>query len=486
MSINKKQASMLTWPIIFKGLAYILSGKLYVKGGHLPAAAHKVPDDFVGICVASAQDAAMDDYVITQLRLLGINQVRLDFSYGDLENFNARFLQRLIDEQFQITLHLVQPFANARNMGIAAEQLLWQAFVREVLERFGSKIVRLEIGTTINRKRWAGYNIKGFFQAWDIAYKESRQRGITLAGPNVTDFEPIYNIGILSMLKARNQLPDIHTDNLFSERVSEPERFDHRIFKYRWATWFKYNLIKKARLLKKISTDFGIQHFISSVAFWAIYRIERMLPEGEQKQADYAARYMLLNAASGALDQAFWGAMICHREGLIDDGLTDAEYPLLERVTHYANVDGNQDNFRLHPSFYAMKTVANMVQGATYKTAIATASGLEIHHFQTAQHHIHAAWTINGKVALLEDIYQAADLQQAEIINRDGEHPAEATHMITESPIYLRWPINQAVTVKPNASLAKSLAIHAHIANLHYYPFHQNDWFGLILAKKCR
>jgi hypothetical protein len=483
MSMNKKQASMLTWPVIFKGLAYILSGKLYVKRGHLPAAEHKVPDDFIGICVASAQDAAMDDYVITQLRLLSINQVRLDFSYGDLESFNARFLQRLIDEQFQITLHLVQPFANARNMGIAAEQVLWQAFVREVLERFGSKIVRLEIGTTINRKRWAGYNIKGFFKAWDIAYKESRQRGITLAGPNVTDFEPIYNIGILSMLKARNQLPDIHTDNLFSERVSEPERFDHRIFKYRWATWFKYNLIKKARLLKKISTDFGIHHFISSVAFWAIYRIERMLPEGEQKQADYAARYMLLNAASGALDQAFWGAMICHREGLIDDGLTDAEYPVLERVTHYANVDGNQENFRLHPSFYAMKTVANMVQGATYKAPIATANGLEIHHFQTAQHNIHAAWTINGKVALLEDIYHTADLQQAEIINRDGEHPAEATHIITESPIYLRWPISQTVTVKPNASLAKNLAIHAHIANLKYYLFNQNDWFGLILAK---
>jgi hypothetical protein len=483
MSMNKKQASMLTWPVIFKGLAYILSGKLYVKRGHLPAAEHKVPDDFVGICVASAQDAAMDDYVITQLRLLTINQVRLDFSYGDLESFNPRFLQRLIDEHFQITLHLVQPFANARNMGIAAEQVLWQAFVREVLERFGSKIVRLEIGTTINRKRWAGYNIKGFFKAWDIAYKESRQRGITLAGPNVTDFEPIYNIGILSMLKARNQLPDIHTDNLFSERVSEPERFDHRIFKYRWATWFKYNLIKKARLLKKISTDFGIHHFISSVAFWAIYRIERMLPEGEQKQADYAARYMLLNAASGALDQAFWGAMICHREGLIDDGLTDAEYPVLERVTHYANVDGNQENFRLHPSFYAMKTVANMVQGTTYKAPIATANGLEIHHFQTAHHNIHAAWTINGKVALLEDIYHTADLQQAEIINRDGEHPAEATHIITESPIYLRWPISQTVTVKPNASLAKNLAIHAHIANLKYYPFNQNDWFGLILAK---
>lgn len=188
---------MLTWPIIGKGLAYILSGKLYVKHGHLPPAEHKVPEDFVGICVASAQDAAMDDYVIAQLRLLAINQVRLDFSYGDLDSFNARFLQRLIDEQFQITLHLVQPFANARNMGSTTEQVLWQSFVSAVLERFGSKIVRLEIGTTINRKRWAGYHINGFLQAWDIAYKETRLRGITLAGPNVTDFEPIYNLSLI-------------------------------------------------------------------------------------------------------------------------------------------------------------------------------------------------------------------------------------------------------------------------------------------------
>lgn len=485
MSLNKKQASMLTWPIIGKGLAYILSGKLYVKQGHLPPAEHKVPADFIGICVASAQDAAMDDYVIAQLRLLAINQVRLDFSYGDLESFNARFLQRLIDEKFRITLHLVQPFANARNMGSTTEQVLWQSFVSAVLERFGSKIVRLEIGTTINRKRWAGYHINGFLQAWDIAYKETRLRGITLAGPNITDFEPIYNIGILSMLKARNQLPDIHTDNLFSERVSEPERFDHRIFKYRWAACFKYNLIKKARLFKKISTDFNIRHFMSPVAFWAIYRIERMLPDGEQKQADYAARYMLLNAASGALDQAFWGAMICHREGLIDDGLTDAEYPALERVTHYANVDGDQKNFRHHLSLYAIRTVADMVQGANYKAAIATANGLEIHHFQTAQHHIHAAWTINGKVALLKDVYHTADLQQAEIINRDGEATCEATHMITESPIYLRWPISHTVATRPDCGLAKNLAIHAHIANLKYYPFNQNDWSGLILAKNA-
>ncbi len=483
MHMNKKQPSMLSWPIIRKGLAYIMCGRLYVRRGHLPPPEHPVPADFIGICIASAEDAAMDDYVISQLQQLGIHQVRLDFSYGDLQSFNARFLQRLLDDRFQVTLHLVQPFSNARNMGDAAEQALWRTFVHAVLERFGSRILRVEIGATINRKRWAGYSVDGFMQAWDIAYQEIRQRGITLAGPNVTDFEPIYNIGILSMLKARNQLPDIHTNNLFSERVSEPERFDHRIFKYRWATRLKFNLVKKARLLRKISTDFGIARFISPVAFWAIYRIERLLPDGEQKQADYLARYMVLNAASGALDQVFWGAMICHREGLINDGLSDAEYPALERVTHYASVDGDRSQFRRHPSFYAMQTVAGIVQGANYKAAIATACGLEIHHFQTAQHHIHAAWTINGKVALLDDIYHASDLRQAEIISRDGELLADAPHIINESPIYLRWPISHTMTAKPGSRLAGNLAIHAYIPGLRYYPYHQDGWFGMILAK---
>lgn len=478
-----KQASMLTWPIIRKGLAYIFSGKLYIKHGHLPPKNHLVPKNFVGVCVASAADASMDDYVISQLHTLGIKQVRLDFTYGDIDSFNTRFLERLIAENFRVTLHLVQPFMHAKHMENVREQAAWQTFLETTLARFGTQITRIEIGTTINRKRWAGYTVNGFLQAWNIAYKASRQHKVQLAGPNVTDFEPIYNIGILSMLKAKNQLPDVHTNNLFSERVSEPERFDHRVFKYRWATILKFNLIKKARVLKKISTDFGIRHFISPVAFWAIYRIERLLPDGEQKQADYAARYMLLNAASGALDQAFWGALICHREGLITDGLSDAQYPALERVTYYASVDGELQNFRPHASFYAIKTVADVVQGAHYQTALASAKGLEIHHFQTTQHDIHALWTINGKIALLQDIYSAKDIEQAEIIDRNGHKLSAAPNIISESPIYLRWPKGKSVLVGNHLTLIKDLAIHAHIQGLQYYPFRKEGWFGLILAK---
>lgn len=485
MNPANKQASMLTLPIIRKGLAYILGGRLYIKHGHFPPDNHVIPDDFIGVCIASAEDINMDDYVIAQLRQLGINQVRLDFTYGDLESFNARFLQRLITEKFNVTLHLIQPFANAKTMENPSEQTVWQTFLDKVLDRFGEHVTRIEIGSTINRKRWAGYTVNGFLSAWEIAFTAAKQRNIELAGPNVTDFEPIYNIGILSMLKAKKQLPDVHTNNLFSERVSEPERFDHRVFKYRWATILRFNLIKKTRLLRKISTDFGVKRFISPVAFWAIYRIQRLLPDGEQKQADYASRYMLLNAASGALDQVFWGALICHREGLIDDGLNDAEYPALERVTHYASVDGTLQNFWHHASFNAMKTVASVIQGSRYQAAISTANGLEIHHFQTAQHEVHALWTINGKVALLQDIYDLADIKQAEIIHRDGHILDPMPNIVNESPIYLRWPKNQPAPAKNSPTLAKDLVIHAHIKDLQYFPFRQEGWFGLILAKNA-
>ena len=73
---------------------------------------------------------------------------------------------------------------------------------------------------------------------------------------------------------------------------------------------------------------------------------------GAQKQADYLTRYFTLLAASNALSHANWGALICHREGLIDDGLSDTEYPVLERICHYKNADGKLENYKLQPSFF--------------------------------------------------------------------------------------------------------------------------------------
>ena len=478
-----KQPSMLTSQVIRDGLRYLLCGGLRIKQGHLPIPNHIVPDDFFGVCIASANDPATDDYVISELKTLGIKDVRLDFSYDDLDDFNERFLQTLISEKFQVTLHFLLTFEAAKELESVAEQDRWRDFLQNVLDKYGMQIKQIEVGNTINRRRWAGFTMAGFLKAWEIAHSEIKGRHLKLLGPNIQDFEPLYNISILKTLQTKKQLPDMHTDNLFAERVSEPERFDHRVFKYRWAKIFKYNLIKKARILQKIGQDFDVSLTASSAAFWAIYRIERLLEAGAQKQADYLTRYFTLLAASGALRHANWGAFICHREGLISDGLSEADYPPLERIAHYKAVNGNVKHYFRRPSFYAMQAVANWLSSAQYHTAITSASGLEIHHFSNHDLQFHIAWTINGKVTLLKNIYTEETLRTAKLLQLDGKPLIKNIGLITETPIYLIWDKNFAIETFEKLSLAKDLAIHAHVEQLQYFLFDEDNWQGLVLAK---
>ena len=464
-------------------LKYILSGGLRIKNGHLPTQNHTLSEDFFGVCVASNENIEVDHYIIGQLETLGINNVRIDFTYNDVDNFNARFLQTLITKGFNVTLHLFSPAHIAAHMGGTAEQADWRSFLATTLNRYGAEVAQVEIGNTINRKRWAGYTLHSFLIAWRIAHEEVKSRGIKLLGPNIQDFEPIYNIGIFKILATDGLLPDTQTDNLFVERVSEPERFDHRILKYKWSTLLKYNLVKKARILQKIGLDFGVNQTSSSTAFWAIYRIERILANGKQKQADYLTRYFALLAASGALHQANWGALICNRGGLIDDGLTDAEYPALERVAHYQSADGVLNEYQRYPSFYAMQSLLNHLSNAQYIKAVLSAVGLEVHHFNNQQWQIHVAWTINGKVAYLSDIYTENTLNNAKITNRDGAMLEKNTELVCEAPIYICWDKDWNIELLPTPALAKNLAIHAHVENAQYFRFNQNGWSGLVLAK---
>ena len=472
-----------TYQHMLKQLAsYAFRGHLSIRDGHLPKANHNVPEDFIGVCVASNADPETDHFILAQLEALNIQQVRLDFSYDDIDSFNERFLKVLIEKDYAVTLRLFPPFEAAKNMLSLDEQEKWQRFLNTVLNRYAKTLHQVEIGNTINRKRWAGYTLDSFLKTWEIGHQVVKSRGITLLGPNIQDFEPMYNIGILKILQDKDQLPDVHTDNLFVERVSEPERFDHRILKFQWSKLFKYNLVKKARILQSIGQDFGVTKTSSAAAFWAIYRIKRLLIHGKQKQADYLTRYFTLLAASGALTQANWGSLICHREGLITDGLSDEEYPPLERITHYQSADGILSEYQRHPSFYAMQTILKHLPGAHYHQAIATSKGLEIHHFSQANKQFDIAWTINGKVAYLADIYDENTLKGAEILHRDGEKLTKNSALICETPIYLCWDKDVTIVRKSVPKLAKGVAFYAHIIDQQYFRFYQDGWTGLILA----
>lgn len=463
-------------------LAYLARGRLRFPGGHRPTAGHVVPTAFAGVGIAAAVDPAIDDWLIARLCETGIRHVRLDFSYGDGDRPAARLLERLLASSFHVTLHLVQPVDRARQMAASAEaRKEWHGFVTATLDRFGSRIEILEIGSTVNRKRWTGYTLAGFLAAWEIAWREARSRRLTLAGPSVTDFEPPWNVGLLALLRERDQLPDLHTDNLFSERCTEPERYDHKILGYRLAPLHRFNLVKKARLLARIGADFGVPRLFSPAAFWTLPRIERLLPDSEEKQADYLARYLLLCAASGALERAWWGPLVCHREGLIDEG--NFAYPELERITHYTSVRGGLTDLRVRPALQALGTFRELIAGSRYGGRQNAGDGLEVHAFHTATSLIHAVWTINGKAAAMADIYADSDLNAARFRGRDGEVPADRPTLASESPLYLVWPADRSIVVKPKAALLADVAIHRHLPGLTHFFFEENGWRGIVLAR---
>lgn len=482
-SMHNKTQNMLSKQLALKGLSYLLKGGLMNRRGHLPKHNHVIPENFFGVCVASNNDAKYDAYIIKELQALGVNNVRLDFTYDDFGSFNERFLKQLLTQGFNVTLRLIPPFEAAKNMVDEVHQQAWQAFVEQIANTYGTQLKQVEIGNTVNRVKWSGFNTSSFLSLWDIAYKVIKAHHITLLGPNVQDFEPVYNIGILKMLKERKQLPDVHTNNLFVERITEPEHFDHRILKYKIARKFKYNLIKKANILKKIGDDIGVSSTVSSATFWAIYRIERRLAHGEQKQADYLTRYFTLLAASGTMDQASWGTLICHREGLIDDGLVSAEYPELERIGHYKRADGQLNQYKRYPSFYAMQTVVKYLSGARYLKKIATPDDLEMHAFENQHQQIHVVWTVNSKLALLDTLYEEDTVGHASILHRDGEVLTNNQGLVNETPIYLIWDKGFSVEVKQARHSEKGVAIDRHINDLEYFSYNKNGWQGLILAK---
>lgn len=460
--------------------SYTLSGGFSRPGSHLPPSGHSVPADFVGVGVAASEDPAVDAWLIDCLKQNGIRNVRIDFTYGDNEGPAGRLLDALLDNGFRVVLHLLQPLVAARQMPSLPAAGAWREFVVATLEHYGARVAMVEVCSTVNRKRWAGYTLKGFLQLWEIAWQEARSRRITLAGPSVTDFEPPWNVGCLALLKARGQLPDIHTDNLFSERCTEPERYDHKILGHGLASLHKFNLIKKAALLQRIGADHGVPRLFSPAAFWTLPRIERVLPASEEKQADYLSRYLILCAASGALEGAWWGPLVCHREGLVDDGVQP--YPALERITHYAAVTGKLADFRIRPALAALAAAARLLPGMRYEGRLNQGQGLEVHAFRSGERLVHAVWTINGRAAALVDLYSPGDLAAASCLDRDGKVMDESPTLASEAPLWLCWAADAQVALAPDAALLAGVTIDRHVAGKTHYFIRDNGWQGIVLA----
>ncbi len=462
--------------------------RFLVGGGYRLPQAHRLPlapdrsgrlvsGSFFGICVASATDPACDRYVIERLRELGIDRVRLDYSPAGAASHAERFLETLLDEGFHVCLHLVQSRAEARRMREAEPRQRWRAFVVRTLDRHGARLDRLEIGSTCNRRAWTGYTLETFLSAWRIAHEEAARRSVRTAAPNVTDFEPVYNVGLLEIARQDGRLPDAHSTNLFLERATEPEAYDHKILGRRLAPLLKWNGVKKAALLRRITQRAGVAELMGGHVAWSERRIRRRLGDPWQKQADYLQRYLCLMAAAGAFDRVYWGPLIGQREGLVDDGTR--HYPDRPHVALYETVPGTVSGFRIRPAFHALQTTVRHLTGQRFVRDHAEGDGLHVLEFRGERDWLHVVWTRNGCGFDPRSWYEESALEQAEVATRDGVGATGFPCLIGESPVFLRWRGAPPAVHRLPPRLCPDLRVHAGPQSP-LWPVRDARWQGVV------
>ncbi|MFK8066968.1 MAG: lipopolysaccharide kinase InaA family protein [Gammaproteobacteria bacterium] len=448
----------------------------------------KVNKDFFAINITSSEDPASDDYVIEALNDLNLKHVRLAFSYESFGSHAQRLLDRVIAEDFRVMLNILPPLNEAKNLDSSVEnQQRWKEFVNKVFENYHDKIDIFEIGNTTNRKKWSGFNLITYLTAWDIARPVADQYKLTIAGPNVSDFEPLYNIAYLDAMRRTHNPPKIHTDNLFVERVIEPEAFDHRVSGKYTSRFLKLNLVKKARILDQIGKKFGSTNTFCTYTGWTVRRLSRRNKLPEQKQAEYLTRYLILALASGALVRTYWGPLICGRDGLIDCGSDNNSYPEIDNVAYYKALRGSVENFRRRPAFFAFQNIISSLGNAELVQGFSGENGISHFIFITEdKKEVHVCWCRDNFATPFTDLYPD-ELQNVEYSHLGITPLNSKPHNIIETPLFIYFSSEK--TIRPDLEQLKEIPslmiknIVAGVANKKtFHHFENNDWQGALMV----
>ncbi|GAB3287732.1 lipopolysaccharide kinase InaA family protein [Parahaliea aestuarii] len=443
---------------------------LSLSSDPLPAA--PLSRDALGVNVAPGRSVQVDDYTLARLDELGIRHVRIDLSYCGIDANAEGLLGRMLDNGFAVLLNLFPPQWAAQRMASDPDvQSAWREFVDDIFARYRGRVQYFEIGNTPNRGRWSGFSSQGFVKAWEIAAEAAGHYGVTLAGPNASDFEPLYNATYLGIFQHRGVAPAMHTDNLFVERVLEPEAYDHRALGRALRRLARLNLIKKARVLHFLGARRGASTLVCSYNCWSSKRLARRSAWPEVKQADYLVRYLALALASGALKRVYWGPLICSRDGLIDDRCTD--YPEIDQVSFYQQVRGDLPDFRICDAYRALAQVVRRFASASrIETLHHDAAGLSMFRLaaEGSEEPYYLLWCRDTQSVPLTHLLPEEDLATAHFESACGDTlPPQVA--VTEHPLYIRF--SRSVDLQPARAASFTPGYTRHFANTEYQTI---DW----------
>jgi len=451
-----------------------------------PAQVFEFSEDFIGINVAPGDNPAVDDYILARLEELGISHVRMDFAYSSRNGPAQRLLDTLLEHNYQVMLDIFPNLEEAKILYRSVDaQAQWADFLEEMFQNYQGKVVCFEIGATPNRGKWSGFSSRSFLSAWTIANAVASNYPVKLAGPNVSDFEPIFNASYLSLLQRLGRVPEVHTDNLFVERVIEPEAYDHRVFGRFAENHLKLNLIKKARILNRIGRDRGCTETWCTYTCWTRKRLSRRGAWPEDKAADYLLRYLTLAAASGALNRVYWGPLICARDGLIRT--QDESYPLIDQVSFYQAVQGKLDEFSPTEAYGALKNCLSMLAGTRCYNAIHQVNGVSLFSFEKPTgDRFQLCWCRDGQSWPLETFFTADVLAGAQFRDASGRDIPPPL-VICEHPVFI--DINTLPEAHTNRKLMNDIPqdiIHLSSPDHQSVGYDNPQWRGAYMLSRTR
>ncbi len=285
----------------------------------------------------------------------------------------------------------------------------WRAAVEELGERFAPFGNRFQIGQAVNRSKWGIWTRNEYIRLYQTAAEVLRRiDGVELLGPAVIDFEFQITSAVVNH-RARDFDFDILASLLYVDRRGAPENCQ-----------LCFDTIEKVLLLKAIA-DTGRN---STSRSW-ITEVNWPLAEGphspagktvavsEEAQADYLVRYYLQVLASGAVERVYWWRMVARGYGLI--------------------APESDGTLRRRPSWYAMKTLNDELDGATFTDSLPSPEDTWLYRFERGGETVVVAWSL--------DEASTADLPGPvrRAITRDGaeiESPKGTAITTTPSPVY--------------------------------------------------
>ena len=309
--------------------------------------------------VSLSPDIHRNEEVLESLKHLGIQNalIRIPSWEKDKLGFYKNFVGQIKKNNLDVVISLLQRREDVR------DPKTWEQFLDEVFAQFKPFCSLFEIGHAWNRTKWGVWDYREYLRLAEPSVSLAKKHAVEILGPAVIDFEfHLYPIVLKKV--AFDKVSSL----LYVDRMGAPEN-----------TQFGWDTSQKIALLRAVvdaCSEENPEIWISEMN-WPIAGTGKYSPAvgrmnvSEEEQANYLVRYFILCLATGFVDRIYWWQLVAPGYGLIDN---------------------RPEKWRKRPSFFALKSMAERLEGSHFLEKLPHSQGF-IFLFRKQDRQFAVCWT---------------------------------------------------------------------------------------------